>query len=66
MVFSISKSFLNSDVQPSDPDDGPLTSAKIVENIRMAMNKTTDGLVPIHAYIIPSVDAHLVSKSQLE
>lgn len=52
---------MNSDDPRIEPDNKPLTSAKIVENIRMAMNKTTDGSTPVHAYIIPSVDAHFVS-----
>lgn len=52
---------MNSDDPRIKPDNKPLTSAKIVENIRMAMNKTIDGSDPVHAYIIPSVDAHFVS-----
>lgn len=43
-----------------ETDDGPETSAKIVDNIRKTMNNTALVSVPIQAYIIPSVDAHQV------
>lgn len=42
-------------------DDGPAVSAKIVADIRSAMNNTSNILsVPLQAYIIPETDAHQV------
>lgn len=41
-------------------DGGPITTAKIVDNIRKTMKDIAIVNVPIQAYIIPSVDAHQV------
>lgn len=44
-----------------EADDGPAVSAKIVADLRIAMNNTNNILsVPLQAYIIPETDAHQV------
>lgn len=51
---------ITNDDTSTEIDGGPITSAKIVSNIRKTMNDTVIVNVPIQAYIIPSVDAHQV------
>lgn len=58
--FPIVRVITNDDPTHSGIDDEPITSAKIVQDIRNVMNDTKIVNVPIQAYIIPSVDAHQV------
>lgn len=44
----------------NDDGEGPITSAKIIDNLRKIMNDTNVVGVPIQAYIVQSVDAHQV------
>lgn len=61
IIYPIQNRAITSDGDHSEIDDGLLTSAKIVNNIRDTMRNTNIVQVRIHAYIIPSIDAHQVS-----
>lgn len=63
MTFSpIVRVITDDDLDHPGHDDEPITSAKIVQDIRNVMNDTKIVNVPIQAYIIPSVDAHQVGE----
>lgn len=61
LIHFIHNRAITNDENAKEVDEGPLTSAKIVDSIRNIMNDTHYVSVPIQAYIIPSVDAHQVS-----
>lgn len=64
-TFFLNNRAITNDRLSPEPDGDLLTSAMIVNRIRLTMNDTPSVNVPIQAYIIPSADAHQVSSDYI-